>query len=118
MVPMKKSLAAGLAIGLTLGALAAPSFGQSQARGNQTSAAREAAIHECSVRASKYQNASEETHQLVVSRASAAPGGQGASTVGGKTAPAANQLDTVSPWSPSQRVYGTCMAEHGQHLLD
>ena len=90
MVPMKKSLAAGLAIGLTLGALAAPSFGQSQARGNQTSAAREAAIHECSVRASKYQNARQ-------------------------TPPAANPLDTVLPWGPFERVYGTCMAEHGQH---
>src|SRR6266851_195618 len=117
MVPMKKSLA-GLALGLTVAALATPSFGQSQSRGNQTSAAREAAIHECSVRASKYQNASEETHQLVVSRPSAGPGDKGASTVGGQTAPAANQLDTVAPWSPSQRVYGTCMAEHGQHLLD
>jgi hypothetical protein len=90
MVPMKKSLA-GLALGLTVVALATPSFGQSQSRENQTSAARSAAIHECSVRASKY---------------------------GRPAAPAANPLDTVSPWSPFQMVYGTCMAEYGQELLD
>jgi hypothetical protein len=89
MVPMKKSLP-WLAFGLTVVALATPSFGQSQSRENQTGAARNAAIH-CSVRASKY---------------------------GGPAAPAANPLDTVSPSSPFQMVYGTCMAEHGQHLLD
>ena len=93
MVSMKKSLA-GLALGLAVAALATPSFGQSQSRANQTSAARETAVHECSVRASKFQNASDQT------------------------APAANQLNTVSPWSPFERVYGTCMAEHNQHLLD
>ena len=93
MVPMKKSLA-GLALGLGVAALATPSFGQNQSRANQTTAAREAAIHECSVRASKFQNASDQT------------------------APAASQLNTVSPWSAFERVYGTCMAEHNQHLLD
>jgi hypothetical protein len=92
MLSMKKSLA-GLALGLTVAALATPSFGQSQSRETQTSAAREAAIHECSVRASKYQN----TRQ---------------------TASSANPLDTVLPWGPFERVYGTCMVEHGQHLLD
>jgi hypothetical protein len=114
---MKKSLA-GLALGLIVLALATPSFGQSQPRVNQTSATREAAIHECSVRASKYQNAGEETHQLGVLRPSAAPTDQGASTDGRQTASAADQFDIVSPWSPSERVYWTCMVEHGQHLFD
>jgi len=110
MVPMKKSLA-GLALGLTLAALATPSFGQGQSTEHQASAARDAAIHECSVRASKYKNAGEE-------RPSAGAGDQGASIVGGQATPAANPLDTVAPWSPFEMVYGTCMAEHGQHLLD
>ena len=93
MVSMKNSLA-GLALGLGVAALATPGFGQNQSRANQTTAAREAAIHECSVRASKFQDASDQT------------------------AHPASQLNTVSPWSPSERVYGTCMAEHNQHLLD
>jgi hypothetical protein len=109
MVP-KKSLA-GLALGLTLAALATPSFGQTQSTEHQASAARDAAIHECSVRASKYKNAGEE-------RPLAGAGDQGARTVGRQAAPAANPLDTVAPWSPFEMVYGTCMAEHGQHLLD
>jgi hypothetical protein len=93
MVLMKQFLA-GLALGLAIAALATPGFGQSQSRDNQTGAAKEAAIHECSVRASKYRNASDQTARAV------------------------NPVDTVSPWSPFDRVYGTCMAEHGQHLLD
>jgi gas vesicle protein len=104
MLSIKKSLT-GPALGLIIAALATPSFAQSQSRENQTSIAREAAIHECSMRASKYQT-------------SGGRADQGASTDGRQTAPAANQRDIVAPWSPFERVYWTCMVEHGQHLLD
>ena len=65
MVTMKKTLA-GLALGLTVAAVVTPGFGQSESRVNQTSAAREAAIHECSVKASKYSMSSWQSTQLEV----------------------------------------------------
>jgi hypothetical protein len=63
MLTMKRTLA-GLALGLAVAGLASPSFAQRSE--NRTDRARDAAIHDCSVKASKWSNTMWQTQQFTV----------------------------------------------------
>jgi hypothetical protein len=63
---MKRALV-GLALGLSVAALASPGF--AQRREDRNNAREQAAIHECSVKAGKYSNTSQLTEQFGVYRA-------------------------------------------------
>jgi hypothetical protein len=60
----RKNTLAALALGLAVAGLASPSFGQRAENPNNT--ARDTAIHECSVKASKWSNTMWQTQQFVV----------------------------------------------------
>jgi hypothetical protein len=61
MLAMKRALT-GLALGLAIAGLASPSFAQRSE--NRTDPARDAAIHDCSVKASKWSNTMWQTSQF------------------------------------------------------
>jgi len=65
MATMNKN-SVGLALGLTVAALATPSFGKSRSKEQQTIEARAAAIHECSDKAAKYKMNTWQTTQFAI----------------------------------------------------
>jgi hypothetical protein len=63
MLPTIKRTLAGLALGLAIAASASPSFARTADKGNSDSA-RDAAIHDCSMQASKWSNTMWQTGQF------------------------------------------------------
>jgi hypothetical protein len=70
----RKSALAGLALGLAVAGLASPSFAQRTEDRND--AARDAAVHECSVKAQRWSNTMWQTTQFAVYETCMAEHGQ------------------------------------------
>jgi hypothetical protein len=67
MIMLNKLLTApvsAMVLGLSVAALTTPSFAQAQRSEFRSNAARDAAIHDCSVKASKHSNGAEQTMQF------------------------------------------------------